>query len=68
MAALTALRLDPRMQAFFRRLKGRGKPAKVAITAILRKLIAALNAVLKTGEPARRTLPNRKCGPSLRHA
>jgi len=53
MAALTALRLNPTLQAFARRLRERGKPAKVAITAVMRKLIVILNAVLKTGEPAR---------------
>ncbi|WP_299593376.1 IS5 family transposase [uncultured Tateyamaria sp.] len=53
MAALSALRYDPMMQAFARRLRERGKPAKVAITAIMRKLIVIMNAVLKTGEPAR---------------
>lgn len=57
MAAMTALRLDSAMQTFARRLRERGKPAKVAITAVMRKLIVILNAVLKTGEPARRGLP-----------
>lgn len=57
MAALTALRLDPAMQAFAHRLKERGKPAKVVITAIMRKLAVILNAVLKTGKPARRAHP-----------
>lgn len=54
MAALSTLRYDPVMQSFARRLRERGKPAKVAITAIMRKLIVIMNAVLKTGEPARR--------------
>ncbi|WP_299553708.1 IS110 family transposase, partial [uncultured Tateyamaria sp.] len=58
MAALSTLRYDPMMQSFARRLRARGKPAKVAITAIMRKLIVILNAVLKTGEPARRSLPS----------
>ncbi len=53
MAALSTLRYDPMMQSFARRLRARGKPAKVAITAIMRKLIVIMNAVLKTGEPAR---------------
>jgi len=57
MAALTALRIDPKMHAFAHRLRELGKLAKVAITAVMRKLIVTLNAVLKTGEPARRTMP-----------
>ncbi len=31
----------------------KGKPAKVAITAVMRKLIVTLNAMLRTGEPWR---------------
>ena len=57
MAALSTLRYDPAMKSFARRLRKRGKPAKVAITAIMRKLIVIMNAVLKTGEPARRSMP-----------
>ncbi|EEE38566.1 hypothetical protein RKLH11_2408 [Rhodobacteraceae bacterium KLH11] len=34
----------------------RTQPARVAITAVMGKIIVILNAVLKTGEPARRTL------------
>lgn len=54
MAAPTALRLDPAMQAFAHRLRGRGTPAIVVLTAIMRKLIVILNAVFNSGEPARR--------------
>jgi len=53
MAALSALRWDPGMKAFAARLKAAGKPSKVVIAAVMRKLIVILNAVLKTGEPAR---------------
>lgn len=53
MAALSALRWDPGMRAFSVRLKAAGKPSKVVIAAVMRKLIVILNAVLKTGEPAR---------------
>lgn len=56
MAAPTALRLAPAMQAFAHRLRERGKLAKVVLTAIMRKLIVILNAVFKSGEPARRGL------------
>lgn len=53
MAALSALRFNPAMQTFAARLKARGKPAKVVITAVMRKLIVILNAVLKSEQPAR---------------
>lgn len=57
MAALSTLRYDPMMPSFARRLRERGKPPKVAITAIMRKLGVIMNAALKTGEPARRPMP-----------
>jgi len=39
MAALTAIRLNPVLAAFYRRLRERGKPAKVALCAVARKLL-----------------------------
>lgn len=50
MAALSTQRYDPMMQSCARRLRERGKPAKVAITAIMRKLIVIMNAGLKEGQ------------------
>jgi transposase len=49
MAALTATRCDPGMHAFFARLTERGKPAKVALVACMRKLLIVANAVLRDG-------------------
>lgn len=37
--AITALRTDPQFQAFAQRLRARGKPNKVIIVAVMRKLI-----------------------------
>jgi len=51
MAALTAIRHNPIMRSFADKLKRNGKPAKVAITAVMRKLIVTLNAMLRAGEP-----------------
>lgn len=51
MAALTAIRCNPIMKAFAEQLRRRGKPAKVVITAVMRKLIVTLNAMLRTGKP-----------------
>jgi len=51
MAVLTAAtRADGVLRAFYVRLTGRGKPAKVALTACMRKLIVRLNAMLAAGQ------------------
>jgi transposase len=47
MAALTACRRNPILTAFYKRLRNNGKPAKVALTAVMRKLIILLNRLLK---------------------
>ena len=39
-----AVRWQPEFVAFFGRLKARGKPAKVALVACMRKLLVVLNA------------------------
>ena len=50
MPAVTAIRCNPLMKVFAERLKREGKPAKVVITAVMRKLIVTLNAMLRSGE------------------
>jgi transposase len=47
MAAVSTVRHNPPLTAFYRRLRGRGKPAKVALTAVMRKLLTIRNAMLK---------------------
>jgi transposase len=37
MATLSAVRCDPAMKAHYRQLRDRGKPAKVALVACMRK-------------------------------
>ncbi len=44
MAALTSIRWDPTLRAFFQRLRAAGKPGKVALVACMRKLLVILNA------------------------
>jgi transposase len=51
MPTLTAIRHNPALHAFYRRLIGRGRPAKVAITACMRKLLVILNAILRDHRP-----------------
>ena len=48
MAALVAARHNPILRAFYLRLRATGKPAKLALTATMRKLLIALNSALKT--------------------
>jgi len=51
MAALVALKRNPVLKAFASGLRARGKPFKVVITAVMRKLIVTLNAIVRDGEP-----------------
>jgi len=47
MPALVAARFNPDLKAKYAQLVGAGKPAKVALTAIMRKLVVLANALLK---------------------
>jgi len=47
MAALVAARHNPILRGFCLRLRAGGKPAKVALTATMRKLLIVLNSALK---------------------
>ena len=50
MAAVAAVRAgNPAVAGFYGRLRTAGKPAKVALTACVRKLVVTLNAMLRTG-------------------
>ena len=51
LAAITAKRFDPGLKAFANGLLARGKPAKLVIVAVMRKLIEAANLVLGRGQP-----------------
>lgn len=49
-AALAAACHNPGLKLVAKRLKERGKPHKLVIIAIARRLITTANAILKTGE------------------
>ena len=49
MPALVAIRFNAEMKAKYRALVGSGKAAKVAIVAVMRKLLVLANALLKKG-------------------
>ena len=48
MSALSATTYNPVLRAFYQRLIGAKKPFKVAITAVMRKLLVYLNSLLKS--------------------
>lgn len=50
MAALSASRYNPRLKAFRERLQAAGKRPKVALVAVMRKLITILNAMLRDSQ------------------
>jgi transposase len=50
-AAFTAARHAPRFKSFFRTLIDAGKPRKLAIIAVARKLLTVLNAILRDRQP-----------------
>lgn len=47
MAAISASRHNPVLKVFYQRLRARGKPAKLALIAVARRLIELLNALMK---------------------
>lgn len=47
MATVTAIRCNPSIKAFYRRLRAAGKPAKVALVACMHKLLLVMNAVVR---------------------
>ena len=47
MAAISAARCNPDMKAFYARLRDAGKPAKVALTAVMRKLVLLANTLIR---------------------
>lgn len=47
MAALAACRYNPRMKKFYTRLRNAGKKPKVAVVAVMNKLIITINAMCK---------------------
>lgn len=47
MAALVAAHSNHQLKEFYQRLRAAGKPAKVALTAVMRKLIVLMNHILK---------------------
>ncbi len=53
MAALSAARFNPAWKAWRDILTARGKPAKLTLVAVMRKMIVTLNAMIKADQPFR---------------
>ena len=51
MAAVTASRHNPVLAPFYARLIAAGKPPKLALVAVMRRLVVYANAVLRSGQP-----------------
>lgn len=51
MAALTAAHRNPTLKSFYDRLTKQGKPPKLALTAVMRKLLTILNALIRDQQP-----------------
>ncbi len=51
MPALVSVRFNPLMQAFYQKLLAKGKPKKVALVAVMRKLLVLAYGVLKSEKP-----------------
>jgi transposase len=49
-ACLVAIRHNPVLKSFYRRLRDAGKPARLALVAAMRKLLTILNAMLRDGK------------------
>ena len=57
MAALNAVRRADPFKAFYARLRQAGKPAKLALIAVARKLLTVLNAIIRDRKPYLYTRP-----------
>ena len=53
MCALTTIKYHLPLKGFYDRLVAKGKPFKVAIIAVMRKLVIIANVILKKSEPCR---------------
>ena len=51
MSALSIVRTEGQLRQFYRGLRQRGKPGKVALVAVMRKLLTQLHAIAQRGTP-----------------
>lgn len=53
MAALSAVRFNPWLRAFYRRLTARGKPKRLTLTAVMRTLFTVMHSMARRLPPRR---------------
>jgi transposase len=58
MAAISSVKHNPVTKDFYQRLRANGKPAKVALTAVMRKMLTIANSVVKRQTPWTENLVN----------
>jgi transposase len=51
MASVSAMRFNPDLRSFYKRLRGNAKEAKVALVAVARKLLTIANAMIRDMKP-----------------
>mgnify|MGYP001430234467 CR=1 FL=1 len=51
MACLVAIQHNPPLKTLYRRLRASGKPTRLALVAVMRKLLTMLNAILRDNHP-----------------
>jgi transposase len=51
LSAMVAIRFNPQIKRFYERLVNAGKHKKLALTACIRKIVTALNAMLRDNTP-----------------
>lgn len=64
MPAVTAMRCNPGLRAKYRQLVAQGKPSKVALVAVMRKLLVLANALLEQDRTWARERPGQDRTPS----
>jgi len=57
LSAMVAIRYNPDIKRFYERLLQAGKHKKVALTACIRKIVTALNAMLRDNKPWQPSMP-----------
>lgn len=68
LASLSAVRHHPKLKPAYKELRAKGKPSKVALVAIARKLLVILNAMLKEHFQQLADLGSKPPGTPLLHA
>ncbi|WP_395476963.1 hypothetical protein [Rickettsia endosymbiont of Pantilius tunicatus] len=51
MAAVTSVRCNPAVKPFYKRLVEKGKAKKLALTAVMRKIVIIVNNIVKNKRP-----------------